>query len=143
MLSFLTLQSVQTLSDPMVIDRLKMELFGAITITRNIILEGGLIVVDGLSGDGAVGGGSGAAVGANNASLTVFKTNHYECEHTSYTDFAFLHKCSACKCEDYRMKYDAVINAINALTDSVKKLTSKKGVIPSNWISYLSTPSKI
>ncbi|PHU30069.1 hypothetical protein BC332_02162 [Capsicum chinense] len=75
--------SVQTLKDPKVIDRIKMELFRATTITRKIILEGGLIVVD-----GAVGGGSGAAVGANDAPLTVFKANHYEYDHTGYTDFA-------------------------------------------------------
>ncbi|PHU29509.1 hypothetical protein BC332_01602 [Capsicum chinense] len=73
---FLTLRSVQTLSDPKVIDRIKMELFGETTIIRKIIFKGGLVVVDGLSGDGAVDGGSGAAVGANDAPLTEFKTNH-------------------------------------------------------------------
>ncbi|PHU02570.1 hypothetical protein BC332_27821 [Capsicum chinense] len=66
---FLTLRSVQTLSDPKVIDRIKIKLFGATTIIRKIILEGGLVVVDGLSSDGAVGGGSGAVVGANDAPL--------------------------------------------------------------------------
>ncbi|KAF3636305.1 hypothetical protein FXO38_24272 [Capsicum annuum] len=51
-----------------------MELFGATTITRKIILEGGLIVVN----DGS-GNGSGAAVGANDVALTVFEiTNHYD-----------------------------------------------------------------
>ncbi|KAF3621333.1 hypothetical protein FXO38_31858 [Capsicum annuum] len=88
MLSFLTLWFVQTLSDAKVIDRIKIELFRATTITRRTILENGLVVVDGLSGDGAVGGGSGAVVGANDTSLTVFKTHHYECDHTGYTDFA-------------------------------------------------------
>ncbi|PHU22895.1 hypothetical protein BC332_08002 [Capsicum chinense] len=93
---------MQTLSDPKVIDRIKMELFGATTITRKIILEGGLVVVDGLNGDGAVGGGSGAAVGANDAPLIVFKTNHYEYDHTGYTDFASPNECFACKCQEYR-----------------------------------------
>ncbi|PHT53040.1 hypothetical protein CQW23_07502 [Capsicum baccatum] len=59
-----------------------MKLFGATIITRKIILEGGLIVVD----DGS-GSGSGAAVGANDASLTVFETtSHYDYDHTRYTD---------------------------------------------------------
>ncbi|PHU15382.1 hypothetical protein BC332_16587 [Capsicum chinense] len=91
---FLTLRSVQILSDPKVIDRIKMELFEATTITRKIILEGGLVVVD-----GAVGGSSGAAVGDNNTPLTVFKANHYEYAHISYTDFASPSECSACKCQ--------------------------------------------
>ncbi|KAF3675254.1 hypothetical protein FXO37_05971 [Capsicum annuum] len=116
-----------------------MELFGATTITTKIILEGGLIVVDGLSGDGAVGGGSGAAVGANDAPLTVFKANHYEYDHTGYTNFAPPNECSACKCQDCRAKHDVVINAINALTASVKELTSKRGLIPSKRILFPST----
>ncbi|KAF3685526.1 putative glycerol-3-phosphate 2-O-acyltransferase 6-like [Capsicum annuum] len=62
---FLTLRSVQTLLDPKVIDIIKMELFEATTIIRKIILKGGLVVVDGV-----VVGGSGAAVGANDAPLT-------------------------------------------------------------------------
>ncbi|PHU06088.1 hypothetical protein BC332_26910 [Capsicum chinense] len=130
--------SVQTLSDPKVIDRIKIELFEVITITRKIILEGGLVVDDDLSGDGAVGGGSGAAVGANDAPLTVFKINHYEYDHTGYTDFASPNKYSGCKA-----KHDVVINAINALTASVKELTSKMGVIPSKRILYSSTPLEI
>ncbi|PHU20315.1 hypothetical protein BC332_11466 [Capsicum chinense] len=85
---FLTLRSVQTLSDPKVIDMIKIELFGATTITKKINLKGGLAVVDGLSGDGAVGGGSGAVFSINDASLTIFKTNHYEYDHTGYIDFA-------------------------------------------------------
>ncbi|KAM3199869.1 hypothetical protein P3L10_032229 [Capsicum annuum] len=132
---FLTLRSVQTLSGPKVIDRIKMEFFGATTIIRKIILEGGLVVIDVLvSGDGAIGGSSGVAVGANDAPLTVFKTNHYEYDHTSYLDFASLSKCSACKYQDCRAKHDVVINAINALTTSIKELTSKRGVISSNRI---------
>ncbi|PHU13693.1 hypothetical protein BC332_14898 [Capsicum chinense] len=119
MLLFLTLRSVQTLSNSMIIDIIKMKFFGATTMTRKIILEGGLVVVDGLSGDGAVGGGSGPAVRANNAPLTIFKTNHYE------------------------VKHDVVINAINVLTTSVKELTSKRGVIPSKRILYPSTPLEI
>ncbi|KAF3636931.1 hypothetical protein FXO38_10583 [Capsicum annuum] len=54
---FLTLRSVQTLSDPKVVDGIKMELFGATTIKRKIILKGGLVAVDVGSGSG-----SGAAV---------------------------------------------------------------------------------
>ncbi|PHU18939.1 hypothetical protein BC332_10090 [Capsicum chinense] len=113
---FLTLQSVQTLSDPKVIDKIKIELFGAITITRKIILEGGLVVVDGAVGGG---GGGGAAVGANDAPLTVFKANYYEYDHTGYTDYTSPSEYSACKCQDCRAKHDVLINAINALTASV------------------------
>ena len=127
---FLTLRSVQTLSDPKVIDRIKMELFGATTIIRKIILKDGLVVVDGFSGDGAVCCGSGAAVGANDAPLTVFKANHYEYDHIGYTDFASPSECSACKCQDYRAKHDVVINAIITLTASIKELTSTRGLIP-------------
>ncbi|PHT32504.1 hypothetical protein CQW23_28841 [Capsicum baccatum] len=124
---FLNLRSVQTLSGPKVIDRIKMELFGATTITKKIILEGGLVVIDVLvSGDGDIGGGSSAAVGSNDAPLTAFKTNHYEYDHTSYIDFASLSECFACKYQDYRAKHDVVINAINALTASIKELTSKR-----------------
>ncbi|PHU09462.1 hypothetical protein BC332_21322 [Capsicum chinense] len=133
---FLTLRSVQTLSDPKVIDRIKMELFGATTITEKIILEGGLVIIDGLNGNEAVGGSSGAAVGVNDALCTVFKENHYEYDHTGYTDFAFPSKCSACKCQDCRAKHDVVINAINALTASIRELTSKRGLIPSERILF-------
>ncbi|PHT46035.1 hypothetical protein CQW23_15193 [Capsicum baccatum] len=135
---FLTLQSVQTLSEPKVIDGIKIELFGATTITRKTILEGGLVVVD-----EAVGGGSGAAVGANDASLTVFKANHYEYDHTGYIDFFSPSECSACKCQDCRAKYDVVINAIDALTASVKELTSNRGLIPSKRILFPSSPLEI
>ncbi|KAM3337061.1 hypothetical protein P3S68_032761 [Capsicum galapagoense] len=140
---FLTLRSVQTLSDPKIIDRIKIELFGATTITRKTILEGGLVVVDSLSGDGAVGGGSGAAIGANGAPLTVVKENHYEYDHTGYTNFASPNKCSECKCQDCRAKHDVVINAINALTASIKELTSKRGLIPSKRILFPSAPLEI
>ncbi|KAM3284606.1 hypothetical protein P3S67_023405 [Capsicum chacoense] len=125
MLVFLTLQSVQTLSDPKIINRIKIELFGATTITRKIILKGGLVGGSGLSGDEAVGGGSGADVGANDAPLTVFKANHYEYDQTGYTNFASPSECSACKCQDCRVKHDVVINAINTLTASIKELISK------------------
>ncbi|PHU24935.1 hypothetical protein BC332_03267 [Capsicum chinense] len=135
---FLTLRSVKTLSDPKVIDKIKMELFGATAITRKIILEGGLVVVD-----GAVGGGSGAVVGANDASLKVFKANHYEYDHIGYTDFSSSSECSACKCQDCTAKHDVVINTINALTASVKELTSKKGLITSKRILFPSAPLEI
>ncbi|PHU03263.1 hypothetical protein BC332_28514 [Capsicum chinense] len=95
---------------------------------------GGLVVVDGLSGDGAIGGGSGAIFGANNAPLTVFKTNHYEYDHTGYTNFASSSECFSCKCQDFRAKHDVVINVIDALTVFVKKWKSERGVIPSKRI---------
>ncbi|KAF3663031.1 hypothetical protein FXO37_12200 [Capsicum annuum] len=44
---------------------------------------------------------------------------------------------------DCKVKHDGVINAINALTASVKEMTSKRGVIPSKRISYLDTPLEI
>ncbi|KAF3651801.1 putative auxin-induced protein 5NG4-like [Capsicum annuum] len=89
---FLSLWSVQTLSDTMFIDKIKKELFGAITITRKILLNGGLVVVDGVSGDGAIGAdsGSGAVVRANNA-------DH---NHIGFTKFSPPRKCSACKCQN-------------------------------------------
>ncbi|KAF3662876.1 hypothetical protein FXO37_12274 [Capsicum annuum] len=65
-------------------------------------------------GDGVIGSGSGAVIGANNAPFIVFKVNHYEYSHTGYTDFASPSECSACKYQDCRMKHDVVINAINA-----------------------------
>ncbi|PHU08673.1 hypothetical protein BC332_20533 [Capsicum chinense] len=100
--------------------------------------EGGLVVID-----GAVGGGSGAFVGANDAPLIIFKANHYEYDHTGYTDFASPSECSACKCQDYRAKHDVVINGINALTASVKELTSKRSLIPSKRILFPFSPLDI
>ncbi|PHU00246.1 hypothetical protein BC332_30033 [Capsicum chinense] len=132
---FLTLRFVQILSDSKVIGRIKMKLFGATTITRKPILEGGLVVFY-----GAVGGGSGSVVGANDTPLTVFKVNHYEYDHTGYTDFPSLSECSACKCQDCRAKHDVVMNAINALTASIKELTSKRGLIPSKRILFSFAP---
>ncbi|PHU07433.1 hypothetical protein BC332_23922 [Capsicum chinense] len=123
---FLTLRSVQTLSDPKVVDGIKMEFFGATSITRKIILEGG----------------------ANDAPLTVFKiTSHYDYNHNGCTnfslDFAVSSECSSCKCQDCKLKHDGVINAINALTASVKEMTSKRGVIPSKRILYPHIPLEI
>ncbi|KAF3625475.1 Signal recognition particle 54 kDa protein 1 [Capsicum annuum] len=74
-----------------------------------------------LSGSGS---DSGAAVGANDAPLTIYET-------TSYYDY------------DHTAKHDKVINAINALTSSVKKIASNRGVIPSKRISYPYTPLEI
>ncbi|KAF3639785.1 putative protein EIN4-like [Capsicum annuum] len=145
MIFFLTLQPVQTLPDPKVVDGIKMKLFGATTITRKIILEGGHIAVD----DGShSGSGSGAVVGANDALLTIFEiTSHYDYDHTGCIDFsldfAIYSECSACKCQDCKARHDGVINAINALTASVKKMPSKRGVIPSKRISYPYTPLEI
>ncbi|PHT93092.1 hypothetical protein T459_00974 [Capsicum annuum] len=140
---FLTLRFVQTLPDPKVVDGIKMKLFGAIIITRKIILEGGLVVVNYGSRSG-----SGAAVGANDAPLTIFETtSHYDYDHTGCTDFsldfATSSECSACKYQDCMAKHDGVINAINALTASVKEMVSNRGVIPSKRISYLYTPLEI
>ncbi|PHT87134.1 hypothetical protein T459_09240 [Capsicum annuum] len=123
---FLTLRSVQILSDPKVVDRIKMELFRATTITRKTILEGG----------------------ANGSPLTVFETtSHYNYDHNGCTDFspdfAASSECSLCKCQDCKAKHDEVINAINALTASIKEMTSKRSVIPSKRISYLDTPLEI
>ncbi|KAM3267172.1 hypothetical protein P3S67_032636 [Capsicum chacoense] len=123
----------------MVIDRIKIKLFGATTIIRKIILEGGLVVIN----DGS-GSGSGVAVGANDAPIIVFEiTSHYDYDHTGYTNFATSSKCSACKCQDCKVKHDGVINAINALTTFVKEMTSKRSVIPSKRISYPYTPLEI
>ncbi|PHT43546.1 hypothetical protein CQW23_17571 [Capsicum baccatum] len=52
-------------------------------------------------------------------------------------------ECSSCKCQDCKAKHDGVINAISALTASVKEMTSNKSVIPSKRISYPDTPLKI
>ncbi|PHT83504.1 hypothetical protein T459_11947 [Capsicum annuum] len=123
---FLTLRSVQTLSDPKVVDGIKIELFGATTIKRKIILEGG----------------------ANDAPLTIFEiTSHYDYDHNGCTnfspDFAASSECSSCKCQDCKVKHDGVIHSINALTASVKEMTSMRGVIPSKRISYPDTPLEI
>ncbi|KAF3658495.1 hypothetical protein T459_03680 [Capsicum annuum] len=141
MLFFLTLRFVKILSDPKIVDGIKIELCRATTIRRKIILEGGLVAVD----DGS---GSGAAVGANNALLTVFEiTSQYDYDHTGYTnfslDFSTSNEYSVCKYQDCKVKHDGVINAINALTASVKKMRSKRGVIPSKRISYPYTPLEI
>ncbi|PHU00315.1 hypothetical protein BC332_30102 [Capsicum chinense] len=141
---FLTLRSVQTLSNHKVVGVIKIEFFGAITITRKIILEGGL-VDDDSSGSGS---GSSATVGANDAPLIVFKTtSHYDYDHTCCTNFsldcATSSKCYACKRQDCKATHDGVINAINALTASLNEMISKRGVIPSKRISYPYTPVEI
>ncbi|PHU17307.1 hypothetical protein BC332_13002 [Capsicum chinense] len=123
---FLTSRSVQTLLDPKIVDRIKIELFGAAAITRKAILEGG----------------------ANDFSLTVFETSsYYDYDHNGCIDFspdfAASSECFSCKCQDCKAKHDGVINAINAVTASVKKMTSKRGVIPSKRISYSDTPLEI
>ncbi|PHT51537.1 hypothetical protein CQW23_05999 [Capsicum baccatum] len=124
-----------------VVDEIKMELFGATTITRKIILKGRLVAVD----DGS---SSGAAVGDSDAPLIVFEIiSHYDYDHIGCTDFSpnfsTSSKYSACKCQDCRSKHDRVINAINAINASIKKMSSKKGVIPSKRISYPYTPLEI
>ncbi|PHT43726.1 hypothetical protein CQW23_17751 [Capsicum baccatum] len=62
---------------------------------------------------------------------------------TDLTDFSASSECSSCKCQDCKAKHDGVINVINTLTASVKKMTSKRGVIPSKRISYPDTPLEI
>ncbi|PHU23880.1 hypothetical protein BC332_08987 [Capsicum chinense] len=94
-------------------------------------------------GDGAVGGGSGSAVGANDAPFIIFKANHYEYDHTSYTNFASPSECFALKCQDCKAKHDVVLNVINVLTASVKELKSKRGLIPSKKIVFPSAPLEI
>ncbi|PHU20549.1 hypothetical protein BC332_11700 [Capsicum chinense] len=69
--------------------------------------------------------------------------NHYDCDHTGYTNLSTSTECFACKCQDCKAKHDVVINAINALTASVKEMTSKRGVIPSKMILYPYTPLEI
>ncbi|PHT37717.1 hypothetical protein CQW23_21290 [Capsicum baccatum] len=126
---------------PKVVDGIKIKLFGATTIRRKIILDGGLVAVD----DGS---GSGAVVGANDAPLTIFETkSHYDYDHNGCTDFspnlAISSECFACKCQICKVKHDGVINSINALTASVKEMTSKRGVISSKRILYPYTPLEI
>ncbi|PHU00696.1 hypothetical protein BC332_30483 [Capsicum chinense] len=109
--------------------------------------SGRLVTVDNGSDSGSSGSSS-AAVGVNDAPLTIFETtSHYDYDHTGCTDFspdfATYSECSACKCQDCKAKHDGVINAINALTASVKKITSKRGVILSKRISYPYTPLEI
>ncbi|PHT74330.1 hypothetical protein T459_21607 [Capsicum annuum] len=58
-------------------------------------------------------------------------------------DFVASSECCSCKCQDCKAKYDGVINNINALTAFVKKMTSKRGVIPSKRISYSDAPLEI
>ncbi|PHT30670.1 hypothetical protein CQW23_29748 [Capsicum baccatum] len=58
-------------------------------------------------------------------------------------DFAASSECSSSKCQECKVKHDGVINAINALTASIKEMTSKRGVIPSKRISYPVTPLEI
>ncbi|KAF3685141.1 hypothetical protein FXO37_00920 [Capsicum annuum] len=133
--------SVQTLSDPKVVERIKIKLFGATVITRKIILEGGFVVDD----DGS---GSGASVGANDAPRTIFDTrSHYDYDHNGYIDFssyfATSSECSACKCQDCKAKHNGVINVINVLTASIKEMASKRGVIPSKRNLYPYTPLEI
>ncbi|KAF3684924.1 putative protein EIN4-like [Capsicum annuum] len=119
-----------------------MELFGATTIIRKIILEGRLVVVDDGSGSGS-GSGNSAAIRANDTPLKVFQTTSHYDDHTGCTDFVISSKCSACKCQDCKAKHDRLINANNALTASVKDMTSKRGVIRSKRISYPYTPLEI
>ncbi|PHT73631.1 hypothetical protein T459_24416 [Capsicum annuum] len=122
-----------------------MEFFGATTITIKIILKGGLVAVD----DGSRSGrGGGASFGDNDAPLTIFKTrSHYDYDHTCCTnfspDFTTSSEYSACKYEDCKAKHDGVINVINALITSVKKMASNRGVIPSKSLSYPYTPLEI
>ncbi|PHT83713.1 hypothetical protein T459_12156 [Capsicum annuum] len=139
--SFKNKNLIEALKDPKVVDGIKNKLFRATVITRKTILEGELVVVD----DGSrSGSGSGAAIGDNDAPLTVFETtSHYDYDHISCTDFTPFSECSACKCQDCKAKHDGVINAINALTAFVKEMTSKRSVILSKRISYPYTPPEI
>ncbi|KAF3671252.1 hypothetical protein FXO37_08133 [Capsicum annuum] len=56
----------------------------------------------------------------------------------------FIKYCWACfQSFNYKAKQDGVINAINALTISIKEMTSKRGVILSKRTSYPYTPLEI
>ncbi|PHT38660.1 hypothetical protein CQW23_22233 [Capsicum baccatum] len=65
------------------------------------------------------------------------------CSFPNKNDFAASSECSSCKCQNHKAKYDRVINAINALTASVKEMISKKGIISSKRISYPDIPLEI
>ncbi|PHT95580.1 hypothetical protein T459_03462 [Capsicum annuum] len=58
-------------------------------------------------------------------------------------DFATSSECSACKCQDFKVKHDGVINVINALTASIKEMACNRGVNQSKRISYPYTPLEI
>ncbi|KAF3654192.1 hypothetical protein FXO38_04823 [Capsicum annuum] len=60
-----------------------------------------------------------------------------------FLDFASSSECSSCKFQDCKTKHDGVINDINGITASVKEMTSKRGVISSQRISYPDTPLEI
>ncbi|KAF3685953.1 hypothetical protein T459_32829 [Capsicum annuum] len=107
-----------------------MKLFGATTITRKIILEGGLVAVDDGSGSDS-GSGSGVAVGANDAPPTVFETtSHYDYDHTGCTDFSpdftISSECFACKCQDCKVNItvEATAEVYNITVDN--PLTASK-----------------
>ncbi|KAF3674343.1 putative protein EIN4-like [Capsicum annuum] len=124
--SFINKNLIEALKDPKVVDGIKIELFGATTITRKKILEGG----------------------ANDDPLTVFETiSHYDNDHNGCTDFSLdfptSSECSSYKCQNCMAKHDGVVNSINTLTASIKEMTSKRGVIPSKRISYPDTPLEI
>ncbi|PHU30325.1 hypothetical protein BC332_02418 [Capsicum chinense] len=57
--------------------------------------------------------------------------------------FLNLCECSSCKFQDCKTKHDGVINDINGIIASVKEMTSKRGVISSQRISYPDTPLEI
>ncbi|KAF3614051.1 hypothetical protein FXO38_35892 [Capsicum annuum] len=76
--------STKECTDPKVVNGIKIKLFGTTTITRKVILEGGLVVDDDGSSSGS-GTGIGVAVGTNDAPLTVFEiTSHYDYDHTGF-----------------------------------------------------------
>ncbi|PHT31737.1 hypothetical protein CQW23_28074 [Capsicum baccatum] len=139
--SKIVLQNLTAHPNSKTVDGIRMEFFEVTTITRKIILEGGLVAIN----DGSRSrSGSGVEVRANDAPLTVFETiSHYDYDHTCCTDFTTCSKCSSCKCQDYKAKHDRVINSINSLTASIKEMTCKRGVSLSKRISYPYTPLEI
>ncbi|KAF3622904.1 hypothetical protein FXO38_31020 [Capsicum annuum] len=141
---FFNLWSVQTLSFPKVIDRIKKELFEAKTITRKIILEGGLVVADGVSGDEVIGGGSGsgsgATIGDNHAPLEVLEiTNYYVYDHTGFTDFFPSSECSAWKYQGCKTKHNGVIN-VDVI---VKAITEQHNITVDNPSTALKYEEKV
>ncbi|PHU11764.1 hypothetical protein BC332_18694 [Capsicum chinense] len=99
-----------------------MELFGTTTIIRKIILEGGLVVVD----DGNRSG-SGAIVGDNDPSLTIFETiSHYDYDHTGCTDFspdfATSSECSVCKLEATAEEHNIIVDNLSTTSKKEEKV---------------------
>ncbi|WMV44189.1 hypothetical protein MTR67_037574 [Solanum verrucosum] len=140
---FLTLEIIDTKSDP-IVDLIKKALAGATTIRSEAPIVSGDaddvaldvnvdVNIDVDIGDvGAKSGGEHVDDdGGIYGGFTPFSG------HTTYFDPSSS-SCSACKCEEYKNKEGKLIStgedvkkSLDALTSAVKKLISKRGVIPS------------